>query len=207
MANQLPQATTSEVFSVARKVMDDAVAFYLANGGPAAARQHIEELACSLKFYPDSIEAYYDALAAINAAEKAEQLKAEEKAQQDQRNLLMKMMSTLNSEQQPAQPRRKEPAPGVLPKPLSTDKAMRIWQRLQQAGYIDDRYQPVGLSRTETAVLANKIARMLRVTNKWKTFETLWGKTCLRADYNRAMDVKKTRVFLKKISTLLADIQ
>ena len=188
MANQLPQATTSEVFSVARKVMDDAVAFYLANGGPAAARQHIEELAGSLKFYP------YRQF-------------CENYAQQDQRNLLMKMMSTLNSEQQPAQPRRKEPAPGVLPKPLSTDKAMRIWQRLQQAGYIDDRYQPVGLSRTETAVLANKIARMLRVTNKWKTFETLWGKTCLRADYNRAMDVKKTRVFLKKISTLLADIQ
>lgn len=210
MANQpLSRALPSEVFSVARKVMDDAVAFYLANGGPAVARQHIEELASSLKFYPDITEAYYDALAAINTAEKAEQLKAEEKAQQDQRDLLLSVMGMINTEQDAAKPKGKpqQRPKGVLPQELSTDKAMRIWRKLQQAGYIDDHYQPVNLSRTMSAVVAEKMAALLDISDLWKPFEQLWDRNNMKADYNHAMNLMKTRGFLDELNSLLAEFR
>ena len=59
MTNELlSQISPSEGFSVVRKAMEDAIAFYLPMGGPALARQHVELLANSMSFYPDCTEAY-----------------------------------------------------------------------------------------------------------------------------------------------------
>ena len=180
MANPQLSHMPSGDFSIARKVMGDAVAFHLANGGPTVARQHVEQLANELKIYSDINEAYLDAMARIAEAERMEQQKAEER--------------TRTRETQ-------------LPPKLSTAKAMLMWQRLQQAELIDDCYLPVGLSRTERAMLADQMARRLKIKDKWKTFERLWGCVTLRSDYNRALDQKKSRAFLKKLSSLLHDIQ
>ena len=70
MANPQLSHMPSGDFSIARKVMDDAVAFHLANGGPTVARQHVEQLANELKFYSDINEAYLDAMARIAEAER-----------------------------------------------------------------------------------------------------------------------------------------
>ena len=73
MANQeIILASPNEGFSIARQAMDDAVDFYLKNGGPAVARTYIESLANSLKFYDDCAEAYRHAMERIKLAEEAE---------------------------------------------------------------------------------------------------------------------------------------
>lgn len=208
---QLPRASPQEGFSIARKVMADAVAFYLANGGPSVAREHVERLANELKFYPDSRDAYLDALALIAQAEKEEQLRAEERVQQQQRDLVLTVMGVIKSGSA-----QKDPGPlcDGLPPKLSTDKAMLIWQRLQQAGYIDDHYQPVNLSRTLSAVLADEMMlllanendKLMGIDDKWRPFELLWNRKNMRADHYRSLNQKKADRFRTEIQALLADI-
>lgn len=208
---QLPRASPQEGFSIARKVMADAVAFYLANGGPSVAREHVERLANELKFYPDSHDAYLEALTLIAQAEKEERLRAEQRAQQQQRDLMLTVMGVIK----PDSPHKdSSPLCDGLPPKLSTPKAMLVWQRLQQSGYIDDHYQPVNLSRTLSAVLADEMMMLLATENdklmgiddKWRPFELLWNRKNMRADHYRSLNQQKADRFRTEIQTLLADI-
>ncbi len=208
---QLPRASPQEGFSIARKVMADAVAFYLANGGPSVAREHVERLANELKFYADSNDAYLNALALIAQAEKEEQQRAEDRAQQQQRDLMLTMMGVIKS----GSPHKDSvPSYNGLPPKLSTPKAMLVWQRLQQSGYIDDHYQPVNLSRTLSAVLADEMMMLLSnendklmgIDDKWRPFELLWNRNNMRADHYRSLNQQKADRFRTEIQTLLADI-
>jgi hypothetical protein len=193
MTNELlSQISPSEGFSVVRKAMEDAIAFYLPMGGPALARQHVELLANSMSFYPDCTEAYRDAMAKISEAEKAEQQRQEERQQQ----LIIQLIGAAKSHKPHCEF-------GVLPAKLSTDKAMLMWQRLQQAGLIDDHYQPVNLSRTDLAILAFDISTFLGIREKWKIFETLWGKNNLRSDYNCALFQQKSMDFRDRLKLIL----
>lgn len=196
MANQpLSRALPTEEFSVARKVMDDAVAFHLANGGPTVARQHVEQLANELKIYSDINEAYLDAMARIAEAERT--------GRQPSR----RAQTGPNGKAQPA-------PKGVLPPKLASGRAMFMWRILQQEGLIDGDYQPIGLSRTMSAVLANEIIirlsteteRLMGIDDKWKPFEQLWDRNNMKADYNHAMNLAKTRHFLDRLNRLLAGI-
>ncbi len=200
---QLSPVIPSEGLSIARKVMEDAVAFYLVNGGPAVAREHIERLANELKFYDDSTEAYRDVMAMISQAEKAEQQRADERNQQQQRDLFLTMMGVIKPKN--TGENTGEPTP-LFPK-LSTDKAMLMWQRLRQAGYIDEHYQPVNLSRTQLALLANEMSNRLGIYDKWKTFERLWNKKNLRNELNKALDQHKSLSFISLMKNIFADIQ
>lgn len=195
MANPQLSHMPSGDFSIARKVMDDAVAFHLANGGPTVARQHVEQLANELKFYSDINEAYLDAMARIAEAERM--------GRQPSR----RAQTGPNGKAQPAQK-------GVLPPKLASGRAMFMWRILQQEGLIDDDYQPVGLSRTMSALLANDMItrlsteteRLLGIDDKWKPFEQLWDRSNMKADYNHAMSLAKTRPFLGRLNRLLAGI-
>lgn len=208
---QLTSTSPQDGFSIARKVMADAVAFYLVNGGPSVAREHVERLANELKFYPDTNDAYLEALALIAQAEKEEQLRAEERAQQQQRDLMLTMMGVIKT----GSPHKAAgPLCDGLPPKLSTPKAMLIWQRLQQSGYIDDRYQPVNLSRTLSAVLADEIMMLLAnendklmgIDDKWRPFELLWNRRNMRADHYRSLSQRKADRFRTDIQALLSDI-
>jgi hypothetical protein len=213
MANQLlSRASPAQDYSVARRVMDDAVAFYLANGGPAVARAHLDYLAHELlKFYDDAPDAYREAMARIAAAEKLLLQQAEERNQQQLQQLVMTMMGVLQSTPAPHQ----ETAPLCdtveLPPKLCTDQAMLLWQRLQQAGYIDEHYQPCGLSRTKSAVLADEMMNLLSNENerltgsddKWKPYETLWHRSNMKADHYRALNQVRISEFRAEIRKLL----
>lgn len=83
---------------------------------------------------------------------------------------------------------------------------MVLWQQAQQAGLVDDRYQPMNLSRTEAALLANDIAIRLGINNKWKTFERLWGRNNMRSDYNDAMNQRKTQEFLDRLKSIFGSL-
>jgi len=96
------------------------------------------------------------------------------------------------------------PAPdrgGELPDVLSTPEAMALWQKVQQAGYVDEHYQPM-LSRTQAALLAHYMAKKLEIKDKWKTFEMLWNRRNMYRDYYDAMNQDQTYLFLDKLKEL-----
>lgn len=211
MVNEvLSQIGPSEGFSVVRQAMEDAIAFFLPIGGPALARQHVESLASSMSFYPDCTEAYRDAMAKISQIEKAEQQRQEERRQQQQQELIIQLIGAVKPH------KGSDPLCefGVLPAKLSTDKAMLMWQRLQQAGLIDDHYQPVNLSRTLSAVLADEMLmqladeneKLLGIDDKWRPYEILWGRKNMKADHYRSLNQNKACKFRDKIHKLLTAI-
>ena len=88
----------------------------------------------------------------------------------------------------------------TLPPLLRTDKAMVLWQKAQDAGYVDANYQP--LSRTQAALLADAIAERLGIKEKWKVFEGLWNRKYMRSDYNLALTRKRTLDFQDELKQL-----
>ena len=96
----------------------------------------------------------------------------------------------------------KETPPPDLPPSLSTDKAMALWKKAQDAGYVDENYQPL-ISRTQAAILANTIARILGLKPKWKLFEILWNRRDMYHDYYQALNQKQSLEFQDKLKELL----
>ena len=91
-----------------------------------------------------------------------------------------------------------------LPEVLATDEAMILWQKAQQAGYVDDHYQPL-LSRTQAALLADAMAQRLGIREKWKLFEAFWHRKNMRNDYNDALNQRQTLIFQDRLRILFAD--
>ena len=84
---------------------------------------------------------------------------------------------------------------------LRTDEAMVLWRKAQQAGYVDEHYQPL-FSRTQAALLADAMAERLGIKEKWKVFETLWLRTKMYKDYYQALDQKQYLSFLDKLKQI-----
>ena len=95
----------------------------------------------------------------------------------------------------------------TLPPLLRTDKAMVLWQKAQDAGYVDANYQPL-ISRTQAALLADAMAERLGIKEKWKVFEGLWNRKNMRSDYTRAMNQRQSLDFQDILKQLFsADIE
>ena len=88
-----------------------------------------------------------------------------------------------------------------LPEALATPQAMALWQKVQQAGYVDEHYQPL-LSRTQAALLADAMAERLGIKEKWKVFEGLWNRKYMRSDYNLALTRKGSLDFQDELKRL-----
>ena len=88
-----------------------------------------------------------------------------------------------------------------LPEVLATDKAMVLWRKAQQAGYVDDYYQPL-LSRTQSALLADAMAERLGIKEKWKVFEALWNRKNMYRDYYKALNLQQSLAFQDEIKKL-----
>ena len=88
-----------------------------------------------------------------------------------------------------------------LPNELATDKAMVLWRKAQQAGYVDEHYQPL-LSRTQAALLADAMAERLGIKEKWKVFEGLWNRKYMRSDYNLALTQQQSYDFQDELKQL-----
>ena len=214
-SQQPPRASPAQGCSIARQVMADAVDFYLANGGPEEARRHLGSLVAELAaLYADSTEAFREAMARISQAEREEQQRAREQQQEDMHAEMMKAMSDFRSGRHARPADAADTTPSILPPRLSTPRALLIWQRLQQEGYVDQNYQPRRLSRTEAAELADEMMTLLSTENerlmgfdeKWKPFETLWQRYNMRADHYRALSQEKAAAFKEKIHALLSGL-
>ena len=88
-----------------------------------------------------------------------------------------------------------------LPDELATDEAMALWRKAQQAGYVNEHYQPL-LSRTQAALLADAMAERLGIKEKWKVFEALWHRKYMRSDYNLALTQQQTYEFQDELKRL-----
>ncbi len=88
-----------------------------------------------------------------------------------------------------------------LPDVLANDEAMALWRKAQQAGYVDEHYQPL-LSRTQAALLADAMAERLGIKEKWKVFEALWHRKYMRSDYNLALTQQQSYEFQDELKRL-----
>ena len=88
-----------------------------------------------------------------------------------------------------------------MPEVLGTEAAMELWQKVQEAGYVDDRYQPA-ISRTQSAILADEMAARLGIKEKWKAFETLWNRRNMYRDYHDALDQRQSLQFRDTLRAL-----
>jgi hypothetical protein len=95
----------------------------------------------------------------------------------------------------------REKSAGDLPNELATDKAMVLWKKAQEAGYVDENFQPL-ISRTQAALLADTMADRLSIKEKWKMFEGLWNRKYMRSDYNLALTRKRTLDFQDELKRL-----
>ena len=204
MANlQLPRVSPTEGCSIAHKVMADAADYYLAHGGAAVARLELAKTNEGLKFYPDHNDAYEMALEKVARAEELARQAERQLLLEQQKELFQKIGDSLGGLSVRMPVRKPSTPPGTLPPKLATEQAMLLWHRLQQAGLVDDNYQPVGQSRADTAVLAYEMARRLHIRDVWVTFERFWNKKGLRSAYNRAQDQSKTYDLLDRLKPLL----
>jgi hypothetical protein len=78
---------------------------------------------------------------------------------------------------------------------------MVLWRKAQQAGYVDEHYQPL-LSRTQSALLADAMAQRLGIKEKWKVFESLWQRKYMRSDYNLALSQQQSYEFQDELKRL-----
>ena len=152
-----------------------------------------------------------DALKVIN--ELLEQLRRKDKDHQGSHNTIVYVASgaqyvgTIEKQYVQSAPIKSQPnlLRGVgeeLPEVLSTPEAMMLWQKAQQAGYVDDHYQPL-ISRTQSALLADAMAERLGIREKWKVFEALWNRKNMYKDLYYALNQKQSLVFQDKLKAIL----
>ena len=92
--------------------------------------------------------------------------------------------------------------PPDLPDTLATSRALELWQKAMDAGWVDDKFQP-DVSRTKAALLADRMATILKLKKKWKTFELFWHRSNMRSDYNNALSQRQAYEFQEKLKTIL----
>ena len=90
-----------------------------------------------------------------------------------------------------------------LPPSLRTDEAMALLKKAQNAGYIDENYQPL-ISRTQSAVFAYEMAKKLKIRNKWKIFEYIWNRKNIRSDYYKALSQQQFSDFMDELKKNLS---
>jgi len=95
----------------------------------------------------------------------------------------------------------REKSAGDLPHELATDKAMALWKKAQEAGYVDENFQPL-ISRTQAALLADTMADRLGIKEKWKMFEGLWNRKNMYRDYYKALSLQQSLTFQDEIKKL-----
>ena len=88
-----------------------------------------------------------------------------------------------------------------LPEVLRTEAAMALWKKARVAGYVDDNFQPL-ISRTQAALLADAMAERLGIREKWKVFETFWGRKNMYRDYYKALNLQQSLTFQDEIKKL-----
>ena len=91
-----------------------------------------------------------------------------------------------------------------LPEILCTPEAEALHAKLRNAGWMDERWNPVGLSIAEKGTLAEYLSEKLGIHSHWKFFGRLWNinSETLRTSKARGLDQEKTWNFRSKLDDL-----
>lgn len=82
-------------------------------------------------------------------------------------------------------------------------EAMGLWEKLQNAGYVDQDLKPMHhLTNTQLAIIADEFCGKLGMRAKWTYFERLWHKKNMREYNNRSLNQENSFVFRKKIQQI-----
>ena len=94
-----------------------------------------------------------------------------------------------------------------LPEILCTPEAEALHAKLRRAGWMDERWNPVGLSNAEKGTLAEYLSEKLGIRSHWKFFSRLWNvnSETLRTSKARGLDQGKTWDFRTKLDNLSLD--
>ena len=94
-----------------------------------------------------------------------------------------------------------------LPEILCTPEAEALLGKLRRAGWMDERWNPVGLSNAEKGTLAEYLSEKLGIRSHWKFFSRLWNvnSETLRTSKARGLDQGKTWDFRTKLDDLSLD--
>lgn len=114
---------------------------------------------------------------------------------------LISLLKRLHEKLHQADDNKQSSAVVILPASLRTARAKEIWKKAQDAGYIDENYQPL-LTRTQAAVFAYEMAAKLKIRNKWKIFESIWNRSNMRSDYYRALYQQQYSDFVDELKKL-----
>jgi len=90
----------------------------------------------------------------------------------------------------------------LLPEELATKQATKLLDAARKEGWLDEQYHPL-LSRAKSAVLADHIAELLGIHQKWKVFESFWRRNNMRGDYNDALNQKQYSKFYEKMNKII----
>lgn len=86
--------------------------------------------------------------------------------------------------------------------PLNTPRAMEIWQKYYDAGWIDHEFHSLR-SRTESALMAKRMAEELHLNEYWEKFEHIFEMTNLRGAHGKAHDSQSGWDFDTEIDRLI----
>jgi hypothetical protein len=90
----------------------------------------------------------------------------------------------------------------VVPEVLANSEA---WQKLKNAGLVDEYGQPVGLSGAERGLVARAVCERLKIAEVWQMFGQLWHEKpeTLRSYFNKAYEQKKSLEFQERLKNIL----
>ena len=93
----------------------------------------------------------------------------------------------------------------TVPATLQPPEARALMRKLTDAGILDGRWQPVGLSLAERGILTRYISGQLGIAAQWQTFGSLWNMKpeTLRRAAAKALDQRKTLGFQELLKDLL----
>ena len=90
------------------------------------------------------------------------------------------------------------------PEILCSPQAEALLAKLRRAGWMDERWNPIGLSTAEKGTLAEYLSDKLDIHSHWKFFGLLWNinSETLRTSKRRGLDQEKTWNFRSKLDDL-----
>jgi len=201
----MPKATPSELATLLKMVVMS-VLIHLENRETGEVRKIVDGANGLFVVIPGWTDIYNQVQTIITKIDKERKQEIEEREVQRLKDLIVVAMGAVKPKEPTEEQPKAQPVPAkptVLPPELSTEKAMKLWQLLQEAGYIDDNYQP-RVSRPQAALIANKFFTVLDMEVQWSLFQDIWHRKNMRNDLSKARNSKtKNDTFIAKLNDLV----
>ena len=91
----------------------------------------------------------------------------------------------------------------LLPEVLAIGEAMKFWERLQEAGFVDEKCQLTpNTTRKQAMYIADMFSERLQMRSKWKAFQDLWHINNLAQEKWEMQETGKVPVRSREIESI-----